>query len=207
MISKRMIYAVAAVCLLPLAALAGDNNEKKPATKKYQIGTRSAIITNTMELSAINPAFNDLSTDGLKGAHHSSLYFLYTVNQWVSVGFETLTGNSDSKAKTSMDFQGAGLLLDFRYGGKYFVAGGVHLGGVIVDAVHREAPAAGKNVQSGTFYKSEGFFFAPYAAVGVNIKSSEIRVFAKPVFMASPEDDNIDGFNSTYVGLGYGYNF
>ncbi len=189
---------------MPVALLAGDGNKEK----KYQLGLRSAIIAGDMQLSQINPAFDDLSIDGLKGAHHSSIYFLRSIKPYFRIGFETLTGNSKVDAETSMDFQGAGLLLDFIFGRKFFVAAGVHAGGIIVDAVHKETAASGKNVETGTFYKSEGLFLAPYAAIGVNIKASEFRVFVKPVFMTSAEkDNNMDGFNSTYVGLSYGWNF
>ena len=188
---------------MPVVLLAGGNKEKK-----YQFGLRSAIITGGLQLSEINPAFDNLSSDGLKGAHHSSIYFLRSIKPWLRVGLETLTGNSKVNAETSMDFQGAGLLLDFVFGEKFFVAGGVHAGGIIVDVVHKETAASGENVETGTFYKSEGVFLAPYAAIGINIKASEFRFFVKPVFMTSAEkDNNMDGFNSTSVGLSYGLNF
>ena len=199
----KHIITLLMFCLMPVVLLAGGNKEKK-----YQFGLRSAIITGGLQLSEINPAFDNLSSDGLKGAHHSSIYFLRSIKPWLRVGLETLTGNSKVNAETSMDFQGAGLLLDFIFGEKFFVAGGVHAGGIIVDAVHKETAASGENVETGTFYKSEGVFLAPYAAIGINIKASEFRFFVKPVFMTSAEKaNNLDGFNSTSVGLSYGLNF
>ena len=78
MTSKQMINAILTVCLLPLALMAGGKQNDSQKGRKYQIGVRSTIITNTMQLSQINPAFDDLSSDGLKGAQHSSVYFLLT---------------------------------------------------------------------------------------------------------------------------------
>ena len=210
MTSNQLINAILAICLLPLALLAGGIQNDSLVGSKYQIGMRSTFITNTMQLSEINPAFDDLSRDGLKGAHHSSIYFLRSINSNFRIGFETLTGNSDVDAETSMDYQGGGLLLDFNYnlGRQFFVAGGIHAGGIIVDAVHRETEALGKNVQTGTFYKSEGVFLAPSVAIGVNVKRAEFRIVVKPLFMTAVEEGNdMNRFNSTYVGLSHGWNF
>lgn len=209
MSSNQMINAILVFCLLPLALIAEERRSDSSVGSNYQIGMRSTFITNTMQLSKLNPAFDDLSRDGLKGAHHSSIYFLRSINPHFRIGFETLTGNSDVDAETSMDFQGGGLLLDFHYnlGRQFFVAGGIHAGGILVDAVHRETEASGKSVQTGTFYKSEGVFLAPSVAIGVNVKRVEFRIVVKPLFMTAVEEGNdMNRFNSTYVGLSHGWN-
>ncbi|MBL7994098.1 hypothetical protein JNM05_01890 [bacterium] len=184
--------------LIPTLATAGDGGTEK----KYQVGIRSTLMTSHMKLSKINPAFNDLSPDGLSGSHLSSLYFLRKITPYFGIGFETLTGNSDAKAETGMDYQGVGLLFDFVAGSKYFAAGGIHMGGILVDAMHKESPAAGKHVDSGTYFKTDGYFLAPYAGVGVNFNKNEIRFLAKSVFMTGK--GKMNALNSTYVGLSYG---
>lgn len=200
----KHVITVLTFCLMPVALLGGEGNKEK----KYQLGGRSAIITSDMELSKINPAFDDLSRDGFKGPHHSSLFFLYKVKPWLRVGFETLVGNSDENANTTFDFQGAGLFTDFYYGQRFFLAGGFHLGGMIVDVLHKETDAAGEKVNAGTFYKDEGVFFAPHVGVGMNIKSFELRLLAKTVLLiAADGNENIDGLNAPYVGLSWGWNF
>lgn len=181
-----------------------DDTGNLRSTENSAEEIRQALMASHMSLSKINPAFNDLSPDGLKGAHQSSLYFLRRITPHFAVGVETLTGNSDAKANTSMDFQGVGLLFDFVGGRKYFVAGGVHAGGVLVDAMQKETPASGKYVESGTFFKSDGYFFAPYAGVGLNLRNFELRILAKSVLMAGA--GKMNAFNSTYVGLSFGWN-
>lgn len=166
-------------CLIPSLASAGDGDTEK----KYLVGIRSTLMTSHMKLSKINPAFDNLSPDGLSGSHLSSLFFLRKITPYFGIGFETLTGNSDAKAETSMDYQGVGLLFDFVVGSKYFAAGGLHMGGILVDVMHKESSAAGKHVDSGTFFKTDGYFLAPYGGVGINFNKNEIRFLAKSVLM------------------------
>lgn len=195
---SHKLFMILSFWLIPTLLLAGDSNTEK----KYQIGIRSTLMTSHMKLSKINPAFNDLSPNGLNGSHLSSLFFLRKITPYFGIGFETLTGNSDAKAETSMDYQGVGLLFDFVAGSKYFAAGGIHIGGILVDAMHKESPADGKHVESGTYFKTDGYFLAPYAGVGVNFNKNEIRLLVKPVLMTGK--GKMNAFTSTYVGLSYG---
>ncbi len=190
--------------LLPTLATA------QQAEKKFQIGMRSTMILGHMPLSDIDPTFDDLSASGGigKGAHHSGVFFLYTVRPYLRVGFETLVGNASEKEETTMDFQAAGAVLDLTYGNKLFVAGGIHAGPMIVDAMHRTGSASENKVQDGRFYKSAGLFFAPYVGVGTRIRSYEARVFVKSVNVAPVESsDPIDAFNASYGGVSVGFNF
>ena len=38
---------------------------------KYELGIRSAVITGTMNLSGLDPAFDDLGCDGCRHLHDS----------------------------------------------------------------------------------------------------------------------------------------
>ncbi|MFQ5630532.1 MAG: hypothetical protein ACE5I1_17300 [bacterium] len=130
---------------------------------------------------------------------------MYKLKPYFLIGFGTLVGNSDEKAETTVDFQAAGVVLDFVYGKKLFAAGGFHLGAIIADVLHKQAEADGEKVHSGTFYKSSGLFLAPHVSVGINRKSHEFRLIFKPVFVFASEDQNkIDGFNASYLGVSYG---
>ena len=77
-----------------------------------------------------------------------------------------------------------------------------------MDVLHKGDDAAGEKVNTGTFYKDEGVFFAPHFGVGMNIKSVELRLFAKTVLLTAPDgNENIDGLNAQYLGLSWGWNF
>lgn len=199
----KLAVLVAAILMLPVTLRAGE----KDKTRKYQIGGRSALILGEMPLSKIAPSFDDLSTAGLKGAHHSGLYFVQEIKPNVRFGLETLVGNSNEKAKTTMNFQGLGATANFIYGRKLFLSGGLHAGGIIVNAQQREGAASDNRAQSGTHFKSSGFFLAPFAGLGLRVRNKEISLFIKHVSLyASKAQGPLEAFNSLYAGLGYGVN-
>ena len=201
---KKIPYLLLVFCLLPSLAWAQQTD------KKFQIGLRSTMILGEMELSHIDPVFDDLSAAGGigKGAHHSGVFFLYSVKPYFRIGFETLVGNATEKKETTMDFQAAGVVFDFVYGKRLFVAGGVHAGPMIVDAMHRTGAASDNKVQDGVYYKSAGLFMAPYAGIGITVRSYEFRLYVKPVYVFSADEaDPIDAFNAVYGGLSVGFNF
>ncbi len=201
MITKNLAVLVAAILMLPVALQAGEKNK----TRKYHIGGHSALILGEMPLSKIAPGFDDLSAAGLKGAHHSGLYFLQEIKPNVRLGLETLVGNADEKAKTTMNFQGLGATANFVYGRKLFLSGGLHAGGIIVNAQQREGAASDNRAQSGTHFKSSGFFLAPFASVGLRVQNKEISLFIKHVSLyARKTQGPLEAFNALYAGLGYG---
>jgi len=59
-----------------------------------------------MQLSEINPQFNNLSSKGLNGPHCSGVFFLYSWKPYLRIGFETLAGNSDEKKIHNNGFPG-----------------------------------------------------------------------------------------------------
>ena len=200
---KKELFLILLACLLPALAWAQQPD------KKFQIGMRSTMSLSTMNLSEIDPAFDDLSSNGITGPHHSGVFFLYAVRPYLRLGFETLVGNSDQDARTTMNYQAAGVVLDFVYGKKIFLAGGVHAGPIIVNAMQRDGDASVVKAHAGTNYKSSGLFTAPYVGVGVRIKSYEFRLFVKQVHVFSPDDAEVemDPFSATYGGLSMGFTF
>lgn len=202
--TNTTLTAILAIVIFPMTVWAGDLQSEK----KYQIGGRSAIISGKMKLSKINPAFDNLGANGTKGVHHSGLFFLYTVKPWLRVGFETLVGNTDENEKTTMNFQAAGPVADVSYGTKIFVAGGLHVGAMIANAMSRNGGASDTKVQTGTYFKSAGAFVAPYVGIGMHIKSYELRLFVKKIEVISTKDvDKIDAFSAPYYGVSYAVHF
>lgn len=47
-----------------------------------------------MNLSRLDPAFDDLAADGAEGPHMSGFFFLYRVRPHLRLGVETLVSNS-----------------------------------------------------------------------------------------------------------------
>jgi hypothetical protein len=170
--------------------------------RKYVVGIRSALITGTMELSGLDPAFGDLSPDGLVGPHMSGFFFLIRVRPNLRMGIETLVSNSDQTAATTMNYQAAGPVIELSYGKSWFVSGGVHLGGLIVNAMSREGSEPAQGATAGSYYKGNGFFVAPSADVGRRFGRSEAGLFAKRVnIFGERERGAISAFSSTFVGL------
>jgi hypothetical protein len=202
---KYIFVPLTIIACLPIN-FAWANEEHK--NYQYQVGIHSMLVNGSMELSKIDPSFNDLSSDGIGGPHHSSLYLLRTVNEYLRIGVETLVGNSENKNSTTMNFQGAGVLFDISQGDKYFVNGGLHAGGVIVNVMsHSNGTAADNGVNSGIHYKDTGLFVAPYFGVGINFGKHELSLITKWIFMSEGNNDDIDAFNAQYTGIGLGMKF
>jgi hypothetical protein len=170
--------------------------------RTYEVGIRSAVILGTMELSKLDPVFEDLGTDGVKGPHMSGFFFLYNVRPHLRIGVETLVSNSDPDTLTSMNYQAAGPVVELSYGASWFVAGGVHFGGLIVNAMAREGAAPAEGATAGSFYKGTGAFVAPYLDVGRRFGRAEVGLFVKSVRVFGESDrGGISGFNSWVSGM------
>jgi hypothetical protein len=184
------------VSSLPKTAAAQNNDSK------YVVGIRSALIVGTMDLSGLDPAFNDLAADGPTGPHMSGYFFLYKVRPFLRIGVETLVSNSDKSASTTMNYQAAGPVIELSYGNKWFVSGGVHMGGLVVNAMARQGAAPDEGATAGSFYKGEGFFVAPSVDLGYRFRRFEVGLFAKRVNIFGEDvRGGISEFSSTFVGL------
>jgi hypothetical protein len=170
--------------------------------RKYVVGIRSGLITGTMELSGLDPAFDDLAADGLEGPHMSGFFFLFKVRPRLRIGVETLVANSDQNAATTMNYQAAGPVVELSYGESWFVSGGVHMGGLIVNAMARQGAAPSEGATAGSFYKGNGLFVAPSVDIGYRFRRSEVGLFVKQVnVFGEKERGGISDFSSTFVGL------
>jgi hypothetical protein len=155
-----------------------------------------------MELSGLDPAFDDLAADGPTGPHMSGYFFLFKVRPHLRIGVETLVANSDQNAATTMNYQAAGPVVELTYGNSWFVSGGVHMGGLIVNVMARQGAAPSEGATTGAFYKGNGLFVAPSVDIGYRIRRSEVGVFAKQVsIFGEKERGGISEFGSTFVGL------
>ena len=170
--------------------------------RKYVVGIRSALITGTMNLSGLDPAFDDLAADGLAGPHMSGLFLLVKVRPNLRLGVETLVANSDQNARTTMNYQAAGPVAELSYGESWFVSGGVHMGGLIVNAIAREGAATSDGAATGSFFKGSGWFVAPSADAGYRYRRGEVSLFMKQVnIVGEKERGGISDFSSTFAGL------
>lgn len=185
-----------------LAATISSQAAAQTSDSKYEAGIRSALITGTMKLSSLDPAFGDLSADGAKGAHMSGFFLMYKVRPHVRIGIETLVANSDKDAATSMNYQAAGPVVGLTYGERWFIAGGVHGGGLIVNAMARQGATPAEGASSGSFFKGDGGFIAPYVDVGYRFRRGEVGLFMKQVNVFGEADrGGISDFSSKFVGL------
>jgi hypothetical protein len=170
--------------------------------RKYQVGIRSAVIMGTMELSGLDAAFEDLGFDGVKGPHMSGFFFTYKVRPHLRIGVETLVANSDPDTLTTMNYQAAGPVVELSYGDSWFIAGGVHFGGLIVNAMAREGVAPAEGATSGSFYKGTGAFASAYVDIGRRFGRTEIGMFVKPVMVFGESDrGGLSAFNSVFGGV------
>jgi len=193
---KTLVLIGILMASLPTQAVAQDRD------RKYVAGIRSALITGTMELSGLDPAFDDLAADGPKGPHMSGFFFLIKVRPWLRLGVETLVANSDQDARTTMNYQAAGPVAELSYGDSWFVSGGVHMGGLIVNAMTRQGAAPSAGATAGSFYKGNGLFVAPSVDVGYRFRRTEVGLFMKQVnILGEKERGGISDFSSTFVGL------
>jgi hypothetical protein len=181
---------------LPSEALAQDND------RKYVLGIRSGLISGTMALSGLDPSFDNLAADGPKGPHMSGYFFLVDVRPHLRLGVETLVANSNKDARTSMNYQAAGPVVQVSYGESWFVSGGAHVGGLVVNAMTRQSSTATTGAATGSFYKGEGFFAAPSADVGYRFGRNEVGVYIKRVNVFGEKDrGGISDFSATFAGL------
>jgi hypothetical protein len=170
--------------------------------RKYVVGIRSALITGTMDLSGLDPAFDDLGADGVEGPHMSGFFFLFNVRPHLRIGVETLVSNSDQNAATTMNYQAAGPVVELSYGESWFVSGGGHLGGLIVNAMARTGAAPSEGAATGSFFKGNGLFVAPTVDIGYRFRRSELGLFVKQVNIFGEEErGGISDFSSSFVGL------
>jgi hypothetical protein len=168
-------------------------------------GLRSGLISGPMKLSQLDAAFGDLANDGPSGPHMSGFFLLVPVRSHLRLGVETLVGNSDQKAATTMNYQAAGPVVDVTYGEKWFVSGGMHVGGVIVNAMARADAAPATGATRGSYFKANGGFVAPYIDAGYRYRRSEIGGYVKRVGMFGAKDrGGLSPFSATFVGVRLG---
>lgn len=185
-----------------LAAAVPARAASQESARKYVAGIRSALIVGTMNLSGLDPAFGDLAADGPEGPHMSGFFFLYRVRPHVRIGIETLVSNSDQDAATTMNYQAAGPVVELSFGDSWFVSGGVHAGGLIVNAMSRQGAAPPEGATTGSYFKGNGVFVSPYADVGYRYRRSEVGLFVKRVGIFGEKDrGGISDFSSTFAGL------
>jgi len=170
--------------------------------RKYDVGIRSAVILGTMELSRLDPVFGDLGPDGVKGPHMSGFFLKYKVRPWLRVGVETLVSSSDLDTLTTMNYQAAGPIVELSTGDTWFISGGVHFGGVIVNAMARQGAAPAEGATQGSFYKGSGAFASAYLDVGRRFGRTQVGVFVKPVrFLGESDRGGLSAFNSWFSGV------
>lgn len=189
-----LISVVAA--MLPTAAQAQQRDQK------YEVGIRSALIVGSMNLSGLDPAFNDLAAVGPEGPHMSGFFFLHRVRPHLRIGVETLVANSTQDERTTMNYQAAGPVVALSYGSTWFIAGGVHAGGLIVNAMVRSGAARFDGAESGSYFKGDGGFAAPFADVGYRFRRGEVGAFVKRVnVFGGTGGSGLSEFGSTFAGL------
>jgi hypothetical protein len=113
----------------------------------------------------------------------SGYVFLFQVRPRLRIGVETLVSNSDQNARTTMNYQAAGPVVELTYGDSWFVSDSAHAGGVIVNAMANDGPAAAAGATSGTFFKGNGLFVAPSIDVGYRFRIGEVSLFVKHVHL------------------------
>lgn len=174
--------------------------------RKYEGGIRSAVVMGTMKLSELDPDFADLEPDGVTGPHMSGFFFLYRVRPHLRIGVETLVANSDQNAATTMNYQAAGPVVELSYGNAWSIAGGVHGGGLIVNAMARQGAAPTEGASDGVFFKGNGAFLAPYVDLGRRFGRHSLGVFVKSVRVFGQSDrGGLTDFSSSFVGVRYAF--
>ena len=189
--------------LLPLQATAQASTPTAPG--KYVVGIRSGLVTGTMELSGLDPAFGDLAADGPEGPHMSGFFFMYRLRPYLRIGVETLVASSDKGEATTMNYQAAGPVVEVSFGERWFVSGGVHGGGLIVNAMSRTGAAPAEGASTGAFFKGDGGFVAPYVDVGRRFGRYEASLYVKQVnVFGEKERGGIAEFGSAFMGVRFG---
>lgn len=80
-----------------------------------------------------------------------------------------------------MNYRAAGPVVEISYGSRWFIAGGLHAGGLIVNAMARSGAAQPEGAEAGAYFKGDGYFVAPSADVGYRFRRGEVGVFVKRV--------------------------
>ncbi len=199
MLKKMMLIGVLAT-MLPICATAQTSDHK------YEVGIRSALMVGTMDLSQLDPAFDDLSPDGATGAHMSGFYLLMKVRPHLRLGVETLVSNSDKTATTTMNYQAAGPVVELSYGRSWYVSGSVNAGGLIVNAMSRSGAAPAEGASQGSFFKGEGLYVAPSIDVGYRYRRLSLGVFLKQVSVfGEAERGGMSEFGSRFGGMKFSF--
>lgn len=173
--------------------------------RRVVAGIRSGLIAGSMKLSQLDADFGDLANDGPSGPHMSGFFLLVSVRSHLRLGVETLVANSDQEPTTSMNYQAAGPVVELTYGEKWFMSGGVHAGGVIVNAMSRAETAPSTGATRGSYFKADGGFVAPYVDVGRRFARSEIGAYAKRAEIFGAKDrGGLSPFSATFVGVRLG---
>lgn len=195
MLKKLMLISV-------LAATVQQGASAQAPERKYEVGIRSALMIGTMDLSRLDPNFDDLSPDGATGAHMSGFFFLMKVRPHLRLGVETLVSNSDQTATTTMNYQAAGPVVELSYGRSWFVSGSVNAGGLIVNAMSRAGAAPTEGASQGSFFKGEGLYVAPSIDIGYRYRRLSLGVFLKQVnIVGEAERGGMSEFGSRFGGL------
>jgi hypothetical protein len=101
-----------------------------------------------------------------------------------------------------MNYQAAGPVVELSYGDAWFFAGGLHAGGMIVNAMSRPGAAAPKGATAGSYFKGDGYFVAPYVDVGYRFRRVEVGAFLKKVrTLGEAERGGMSAFSSSFLGL------
>jgi hypothetical protein len=193
---RQLVLIGILAAMVPAQAAAQDRD------RKYVIGIRSALVMGTMELSKLDPAFDDLAPDGPEGPHMSGFFFMYQVRPHLRIGIETLVSSSSADAVTTMNYQAAGPVIEVSYGRTWFISAGVHGGGLIVNAMSRQGAAPAEGASTGAFFKGDGGFIAPSVDIGRRFGRNELGLFVKQVSIFGEQDrGGISEFSSAFMGL------
>jgi len=198
MINKNVVIGIVLATLPTLAA-------SQEPDRKYVAGIRSGLITGTMRLSGLDPAFDDLAPNGPTGPHMSGFFLMYKVRPQLRVGIETLVASSDKNEVTTMNYQAAGPVVEVSYGKSWFIAGGIHGGALIVNAMASQGATPREGAAVGSFLKRDGGFLAPSVDVGRRFRRYEASLYMKRVSVFGGKDRGaLSDFSSTFAGLRLG---
>ena len=188
-----------------LVAIAPTMAPAQVSDHKYVAGIRSGLITGTMRLSGLDAPFDDLAPAGRSGPHMSGFFLMYRVRRGLRLGVETLVASSDKNDVTTMNYQAAGPVIEGTYGKSWFVSGGIHGGGLIVNAMARQGTARAEGAVTGAFFKGNGAFLAPYLDAGRRFRRYEVSAYLKRVdVLGEKERGALSAFGSTFAGVRFG---
>jgi hypothetical protein len=171
---------------------------------RYQVGGRTTFMMSAMHLSGLGAPFADLDPGGEALPHASGFFVLWPRGDRVRIGLETLVGNSYDDDDTNMLFQGAGFLAEYQTAGTWFLAAGLHVGGMLVSATQPTASGGSGSVRAGSTYKGSGLFGAPMLSVGRLLGSKELRIVVRRVWHL-PGTEHLSAFDTAYLGIGLSF--